>query len=848
MRNKKTLIITIVSILLLSVVAVTYAYFASGVNNENPSRVSVQAGNMEMTLTNGSGDITQVLQPGSAPIEYTFTIENNGTYNVFAKVSWLDLINTYTQGSLVYKLYSSETDGVFDNTPVIEGDVPVSAYANKYVLADKLLIKANSTNNKVTYFKLTIELVDLPNVYQVVDENTQFYTRFTLDVGQPINEIQITRNITSSDSSASVINTATGRAINTADFKFLNDIETVQLATEDVMVKFPKFYYSRNVTNNIETIYLSDYQTENATNIHPAFLRTNGTDNEAVVDYIYLAAYESTVVDNVPTSKAGQTTTTGRTIDTWRTSIGAKGTGWQMMDASAYSMIQMLAIANNGTVNLNEKNYFGLNSIVGNYWEFVDGLVVAGQTAYVETDERNYSQYNNYPGTMAVYKGANDTWITRTTYDSNYPWLMLPAAASKAENKNTYYGDQLFVGGSTTSTNKETVTVGGHKSDGDKSGLFGYVYNDGKLTEGGSGFYTARMLFVPFDETVEPISASNWKQAFNYTDDGTKASGINTYTSSTTYTYKYIDSSNNVIVGDTITEDNTLRYWLHIPFNYKSSKSYPLIVYLHGSGGALFLQQTEHGSLARSIPYTDFASAPTYALRQLSGVNTESNTNIKSILYEDGTIKASEAFGGSWDSNFVSAWFNKVKTDPSYDAFFIFPQINDELWFENRAKYTINSQEVRALDVHNSYKASYGETLQSSKGSYNHSYLASELSPNVWFQLLVSLQETLISEYNIDRDRQYVVGASLGGVGTYDLISHYPDRYAAAVSVAAPGADVSSENVSRLLNTNVLAYHGTNDSWVSSAPSERFVSALNNAGGNAEIICFNYLKTIQSFE
>ena len=61
MKNKKTLIITISSILLLSVVAVTYAYFASGVNNENPSRVSVQAENMEMTLLSGTLIMVQVI-------------------------------------------------------------------------------------------------------------------------------------------------------------------------------------------------------------------------------------------------------------------------------------------------------------------------------------------------------------------------------------------------------------------------------------------------------------------------------------------------------------------------------------------------------------------------------------------------------------------------------------------------------------------------------------------------------------------------------------------------------------------------------------------------------------------
>ena len=202
MKNKKTLIITISSILLLSVVAVTFAYFASSISNANPERVSVEAGNLELTFNNGDGSFAGTLQPGSAPIEKTFSITNNGTYDAYAKISWLDLINTYTEGSLVYKLYSSETSGEFGNKPIREGNIPTSASASKQTLADSLLIEANaSTKNKVTYYKLTIELVDLPNVLQVIDANTQFYSRFTLDVGSNSKSTLAALNITLGDSS-----------------------------------------------------------------------------------------------------------------------------------------------------------------------------------------------------------------------------------------------------------------------------------------------------------------------------------------------------------------------------------------------------------------------------------------------------------------------------------------------------------------------------------------------------------------------------------------------------------------------------------------------------------------------
>jgi len=424
--------------------------------------------------------------------------------------------------------------------------------------------------------------------------------------------------------------------------------------------------------------------------------------------------------------------------------------------------------------------------------------------------------------------------------------LMLPDAsqASQAapEDKTSYYGCASWISGASRA--RETITTGAHSNDNNVRGLFSYCYNDGKMTEGGSGYYTSRLLYLPFSSAEEGISATTWKEAFSYSEVGDKAYGIRTYTDTTTYTYRYLDTENNVIEGETITENNTLRYWLHVPFNYNSSIRYPIITYFHGSGGCIYLQQTEHSATASVLNYSAYANADTYALRQLAAPNTEGNT-IKSILFDDGSVKAASAMGGSWDANFVSAWFNKVKQDQSYDCFFIMVELNDELWFENRATYTkiIGGVEktLKALGVHNAYLAGeeYGSTLATSKGTYNHSYIAAQQDTNVWFQLLYKLHQDLINKYSIDASRLYLVGGSLGGVSVYDMISHFPNTYAAIVACCAAGADVSTANANAIKKTKILAYHGTSDSWVSSACSENIVSAVNAAGGSAEFKSFS---------
>lgn len=327
---------------------------------------------------------------------------------------------------------------------------------------------------------------------------------------------------------------------------------------------------------------------------------------------------------------------------------------------------------------------------------------------------------------------------------------------------------------------------------------------------------------------------SDYRFLFNAVIENNKATGFKQFTGKTTYTYKYIDrQTNDVIIGDTITEDNTLRYWLHIPTQYDSRITYPLITYIHGSGGCLFLQYNE-GSISQNIPGdSSFWESNQSFWMNVMNPNI-SHTSLRTSLRDYySSIAEGSAFGGSWDSNFISSWFNWVKDHPEDDAFIIFVELNDEIWFENRGVYTINDKECEMLCIYNAYKAGhkYGEVLEGGESRYNTTYIASQLGPNVWFQLLTQLQDKLMIRYNINN--QYVLGASLGGIATYDLISHYPTRYTVAFPCAAPCADISEQNVKTIKDsgTEVYAYHGASDGLVSFKPSKAFCDNLINIGG-----------------
>ena len=63
-------------------------------------------------------------------------------------------------------------------------------------------------------------------------------------------------------------------------------------------------------------------------------------------------------------------------------------------------------------------------------------------------------------------------------------------------------------------------------------------------------------------------------------------------------------------------------------------------------------------------------------------------------------------------------------------------------------------------------------------------------------------------EYNIDNDRIYLTGLSLGGSGAWHFLTQAPTRYAAAVPICGV-TDLNSAPA--LVNIPVWVYHGVND-------------------------------------
>ncbi len=93
--------------------------------------------------------------------------------------------------------------------------------------------------------------------------------------------------------------------------------------------------------------------------------------------------------------------------------------------------------------------------------------------------------------------------------------------------------------------------------------------------------------------------------------------------------------------------------------------------------------------------------------------------------------------------------------------------------------------------------------------------------------LVTGLIDALQKEFKIDGKRIYVTGQSMGGWGTWSIITQYPDRFAAAVPICGGG---EPGEAARAKNIPIWAFHGTADGVVPVRYTRQMISALHRAG------------------
>lgn len=105
--------------------------------------------------------------------------------------------------------------------------------------------------------------------------------------------------------------------------------------------------------------------------------------------------------------------------------------------------------------------------------------------------------------------------------------------------------------------------------------------------------------------------------------------------------------------------------------------------------------------------------------------------------------------------------------------------------------------------------------------------------------LVLDVLAGLEKEFPIDQDREYVTGLSMGGYGTWDLITRFPERWAAAAPVCGGG---DKRVAARAKGVPIWAFHGLKDGTVKPQRSRDMIEAITAAGGHPLLSEYPYIS------
>lgn len=100
-------------------------------------------------------------------------------------------------------------------------------------------------------------------------------------------------------------------------------------------------------------------------------------------------------------------------------------------------------------------------------------------------------------------------------------------------------------------------------------------------------------------------------------------------------------------------------------------------------------------------------------------------------------------------------------------------------------------------------------------------------------EAVLALLDFVAASYGTDPERVVVTGYSMGGMGTWYLISRHPERFSAAIPMAGAPRDSDLEAVAR---TPLYAIHSRVDEVVPPAPTKEAVERLRKSGGRADLV------------
>lgn len=119
---------------------------------------------------------------------------------------------------------------------------------------------------------------------------------------------------------------------------------------------------------------------------------------------------------------------------------------------------------------------------------------------------------------------------------------------------------------------------------------------------------------------------------------------------------------------------------------------------------------------------------------------------------------------------------------------------------------------------------SYWSNVKITSGEKGHQFIFQEGGmPTKEMQMVMALLRNLYERFPVQKDRVYVIGLSMGGMGTFELVNRMPNTFAAAAPICG-GAHIGTAK--NLKETSWWVFHGAKDDVVPPEFSKEMVAAM----------------------
>lgn len=109
------------------------------------------------------------------------------------------------------------------------------------------------------------------------------------------------------------------------------------------------------------------------------------------------------------------------------------------------------------------------------------------------------------------------------------------------------------------------------------------------------------------------------------------------------------------------------------------------------------------------------------------------------------------------------------------------------------------------------------------------SYVFKDIAPSRPMKLVKKIFDKVVEENSVDKNRIYVMGASMGGYGTWYFLMRYRKLIAAAVPICGGGDPSMAKKIRHI---PIWAFHGDKDPVVPLSGSTDMISALQSFKDN----------------